>query len=579
MKNQLIALSLCLCSVGSFGQILFGKNHHFNPNTYPEYTNEASSKSIELINSNEIMTVGYVKEFGFNSKHDILLTKVDAVTGAVIWTKKYGQPGVDEKAFGLTLGFDGQHIIVAGTVEGIGSEFRLTRAALAMKVNTSTGKVVWATECGQLHEDQEFRMVERNSGSPSTSQSQVPFMYTLVGSSTILNGASKVIYAACIFDFNGAQHWGRVYRTFLSSQIPGHSDVPTTMVRNEQDNLIITGTRYELNSFSKIFTIGIDASSGSLSDKYVRYAISDRNSYAGGICNVKVGSTTSYGLVFTTQSPKLKVKGINEAVTVIHLDQACKPINSRYYWVPGRSKNQGLSIFQSKVNDNDFFVYLNSKNNTNNPGILRTNLNGNTVSYIHMDVADKKGTYMLQTSAGYFFKATAQGFQNGFLFNRSLNDGRSFCSYTDGIDDYDVTVSNSSYPYTAQLFGDDSKREVTLVNIPTSTTECTFSGGASLREASEASGDATAADFFKVFPSPISENQSTVQLQYRIENQQVVTIQLFNALGQRVLEEQRTLKSGENQLSLDSQVLSSGINLMVISSADGVLFSTKLLKQ
>jgi len=573
MKRYVLALALIFSGFAGFSQ--FNNNYYFSPNTHPNYSDLTTVKATALVNSDEIMTVGYAREAGSNFRHDIIIMKTKSSNGSVIWAKSYGLEDLDEKGYGLTVSYDKRHIIVAGTAQD--KDNPTDWNALAMKINISTGNVVWSTQLGKVGEYQEFRMVERTYPGPF-----LPLLttYTLVGFSSLENQVKAVIYAAAVSDFNGAQIWANLY--LEANTFPKVTDLSFNMVRNPENNFIISGTRYVDQKPSDIFTVGINPFTGALSDKYIRYDVEEKDHYEGSICTVKIDDFNGYGLAFTTRDPNVDL-GVGEAITVMLLDKERTPINTNHYWQPGHSVNRGLSIYQSTVQIKTFDVYTNTVRTTNNPGFLNVDVDGPEnyfLKYNKQEVANNKyPTAMVQAKFGYTAKALHRNGENGFLLARLNPDGKTECAKEEDIKRDKREAKFETRDYSDFDYGDDKKRDIKVKEVHGKMEKCDGTGGTSFKYAVAEAAEETEATSFEVYPNPVSANETNFTLNYQVAASQAVEIEVYNTLGQRIYVSKTTLTGGANQLLIDANNLSVGINLVIISNEGGVLHQAKVMKQ
>ncbi len=574
MKSSITLFAFTLFALASVGQV-FNNNYFFSPNSDPDYSDRSTLKATELVSPDEIMTVGYVREPGSNTRFDIIIVKTKSSNGAVIWANRYGLEDLDEKAFGLTLSYDKKHIIVAGTAQD--KENPTDWNALAMKVEISSGNVVWSTQHGKAESYQEFRMVEQAYPGPFFPSQPT---YLFVGSTSIDNQLKSALYAAAIFDFNGARQWSNIY--LETNLFPKVNDLSFGMVRNNiNNNFIVSGTRYEDNLPSDIFTVGINPFTGVLTDKYIRYDVDQRNHYEGAICNVSVSGFTGFGLAFTSRDPGV-ASGINEAITVLLLNQDRKAIRANHYWQSGHPNNLGLSIYQSTLELKTFDVYTSTIRNTNNPGFLNVDLDGPINYFLKYNRSefsnDKYPTALVRTKLGYTAKALHLNTnENGFLLAGTQPDGKTECAEEEPINRKEREAKSEAREYKEFDFGDDKKREIEKKEVNGKWAQCDGTGGGTFKN-DDIAGFESAVEF-SVYPNPITSDESDLRIAYTIEESAMVDVEVYNSLGQMVFTGREMLNAGGDQLSLDASKLSSGMNMIILRSGNQVVYQSKVIKK
>lgn len=575
MKPTLLLVASVLWSVGMNAQV-FNTNYVFPSSSIPDYQDRTTLKATELVNDEEIITVGFALEPTSNSKNDLILTKTKAANGAVIWANRYGLSGFDEKGFGLTLSYDKKHVIVAGTAEDPDNPGDWN--ALAMKVEISTGNVIWATQHGEKDSYQEFRMVEQTFTGPFFPSLPT---YFFVGRTSIANQVRSVIYASGIFDFNGTEQWANLY---IDAELhPNVNDLAFQMVRdNENKNYMIAGTRYVSNQPSDLFTFGINPANGAISDKYIWYDVDEKNQYEGAICNQIISNFKGFGLAGTTRNPGVAL-GVDEAITVLWLNNDRSVLNAHYYWQEGHNSNKGLSIYQNTEELKTFDVYTSTTRNITSPGFLNVDVNGPINYFLNYDmdvnIDDFNPTAMVRTKYGYTAKALHANPQNGYKLAGLAPNGRTECAYEEKMDIKEQKFKFDSREYKDDQFGDDAKRKMEIIDIHGKWIFCDGSDGGPFKRSIGESIETATAGTFSAYPNPLNSDQSEFTIAYDLEESSQVSIEVYNALGQRVFSNVETLNAGGDQISISSDLFSSGVNLVVLRSGSDIVYQQKVIKE
>ena len=575
MKRSIATVSLVvLCLFGTaFGQV-FNNNYYFSPNSLPNYTDVTTVKATQLVNEDEIITVGFAREPLNSSKNDIVLVKTKSNSGTVIWANRYGLEGLDEKAYGLTVSYDKKHVIVVGTAQN--PEALTDWNGLAMKIEISTGNVIWSVQYGKTGTYEELRMVDR---SYNTLISFNP-TYLAVGSSSDQN-VKAILYGVSIFDFNGNQQWANRYLELSTFNLV--NDYAYTMVRNPDNRFFIAGTRYEVNKPSRIFTIGLNQFTGALSDKYVWYGVDEDRHSGGAICNIRTNED-GMGLAFSTFRPGVE-NGVDNAITVMRLDKNRKPKWINYYWQQSHKNNHGLAIYQSVEETELLNVYTNTFKSVNNPGFLALKDNDGDVKYFikynfNEQNNNKFATAMVQTKFGYTAKALHRDGENGFLLAGLKPSGKTECAEEEKMEVKRREAKFDSRDYNPYSFGAPERREIKKESVHGKAEKCDGTGGYSFRLAQESLIETNEVVLeSRVYPNPVASDQSTLTLEYTAPADQQVEIRFHNALGQQIYVKNVTLNEGNHVINLDATVLSTGINLVTIYADGEVLYQNKVVRK
>lgn len=572
MRHILSVLSLGLFGlVGSTTAQVFNNNYYFSPSSLPNYSDVTTVKASELVNEDEIMTVGYALESALSTRHDIVIVKTKASNGAVIWAQRYGVTDLEERAYGLTVSYDGKHVMVVGAAQSVDS--RTDVHGLIMKVEISTGNVVWSANYGEGGYDQELRMIERTYNGPF-----IPLLatYTVVGSTT-LSYSKSTLYALSILD-NGAQQWGNIYQETTSIS-PVIYDFPFTMVQNKSNDFIVTGTRYEGNQPTRIFTVGIDPLTGNLSDKYISYSIENRSHYEGAICNIDLDGRIYYGLAFTTYKPEVE-NSVVEAISVIILDENREPRRTYLYWQEGHPNNKGLAIYQSTENLRSLDIYTSTYRNTLNAGFLNIDIGGPVNYFLKYNIRqgdNKYATDMVQSKYGYIAKALHRDGENGFVLAGLVPTGKTECFEEERMLETNRDTRYEYHVYSERQFGRRAERDVRNEDVRYKEETCDGQPIGAL-EKTDLQTSSALINTFGIYPNPLGAEQTHFKLQYSLQEAKTVEITIYNALGELIHRQATVLAGGSNELVLDASALASGVNMLIIRNGETIVYQNKIIK-
>ncbi|MGD1847135.1 MAG: T9SS type A sorting domain-containing protein [Salibacteraceae bacterium] len=586
MKRSVFAVSMAMLCLGgtAFGQI-YSKNYYFG-NTIPNYNDVTTVKATEQVNATENITVGFARESSTTFSNDIVVAKTNHITGDVIWVKRYGVAGVDERAFGVDLTYNGQDVIVVGSAQEQNGSTR--RNAFAMRLQVLTGNVVWSNEYGAIGTDEDFKMIEKSFGNTSI-QPIVP-TYFIVGSSNT-NTQKSILYTAAI-DENGNSQYLKTYQEVFASNVV--FDVAFTMVKNKKGNFIVAGTRYENTQPSRIFTVGFSPTTGLVSDKYLFYGAEVGRLVGGSIERLTFtrSAKEAFALTFTSASPDVE-PGVTTAISVLLLNEDREPKWLNYYWRPEHRSNQGYSIYQNPLEENWLNIYANTFKSRNNPGFLSVDMNTGNVNYfIEYNITDntdsKFATAMVEANPsfggfGYIAKALHRDGDNGFTLAGLDEFGRTICADITPVKKEEQKPGVAKRTYQDANYGTQLLRKVDKISISGKTDNCDGTGSSSFRLATAATDAVDGVDLneatgtYNVYPNPISQNGDQLKLAYTIADEKAVEISVFNALGQQTALRNYSLSAGEQVLELENELLSPGLNLITVRSEGEILYQARVV--
>lgn len=564
-------LSLGLFGLAGTTSAQFNNNYYFSSSTLPNYTDVTTVKATEEVSADELITVGYALEPGSQTTHDIVIVKTKSANGGVIWAYRYGLEGLDERAYGLTLSYDQKHVIVVGSAQN--KDDQTDWNGLAMKLEISTGNVVWSHQYGVIGEYQELRMIE-----PAFDFFVKKPLYLMVGSSSYKD-AKSMIYAVGIFD-DGSQLWSNVY--FDGGAYPDINDYAYTMIKNPYEKFILCGTRQDNNAKPQIFTVELDATTGNLTDRYIHYTIGERPHFEGAICNISLSGDVYYGMAFSSRESGVEV-GVDAVITTIVLDKTREPKVANFYWQKEHPQNFGLSIYQSTESEKLLNIYTSiyDLNGEFRPGFLNTDIPG-AVNYFFKYNADQAGskyaTAMEQTSFGYTAKALHFDGNNGFMLAATDANGKTECIIEEEMLRKEVEAKFKPVDYKQMEFGKVEKRDIKVEEVHGKMETCDGQNGQSFKNSGDAvqlAGENT----FRVYPNPMNADQPELRLEYSLEETQRVEISIYNALGQQTHSKVYTLPAGLNQLPLEVKTLSPGVNLLMIRKDNEVIYQHRVIME
>lgn len=594
---QLPLLLICLLFSGyGFSQV-YNRNYSLTP----VYKDKATVKSSVETTNGSIITVGSIAELSISTnpttaKNDAIVTKTDSL-GNHVWSVRYGVYNIDEQAHAVELTYDKNHVIVVGQAQiptissSIPTVYRTN--VLAFKINIATGNIVWSKTYGVTTGDEVGLMIKKLSFSNSSTV-RFPGLYTIVGTSRPRTGLDQSIkmYAVSIFD-NGNVYWTKRYGGGLgTSLIHTH---PFTMTYTKTNNLMIAGTRYEINRPSEVYTVGINPLNGSITDKFVRYRV-DKFGYVmgGAICRLKESYLGGYALAFTTSGGASSSSSYSgRKITVMKLNSTRKPLWTKYYWQPGNSINDGIAIYEHVgatdpiYNNIDVFVGV-STSSVSKPGYMNLKPNDGSVNYfLRYNKFDQYASKHIANDAiklksGYALKSLFKGslVQNkGFTIAKMATSGKTHCYTKEAMKELKVKTDVSTEAYYPVTHGIAFSKTLSKSGILVSVNSCYQFIPANKKETTNVE-DVSLKNTNKVkaFPNPIEDN-SALQVQYSSVTDGVLELKVYNALGAEVLLKKVEVTTGMNQIVLNTEQLTSGLNVLIISHDGEVISTQRIIKK
>jgi len=580
MKHLLIALLTGLNCIACFGQ--FNKNYSISIDSYKD---APTIKATKLVNEEEIMTVGYAKEAESKENvNDIVIIKTKQEDGKVIWAKKYGLDGLDEKGFGLTVSYDKRHIIVCGSAQNRSS--RTDWNALVMKINISTGDVVWSSQLGEIRHNEEFRMVEKSYANQAAVVG-VSGTYMLVGSNSYYED-KKTLYAASVYDHNGSSQWSNYYAN--RNTLDNIDDFAFSMVQAYANQFYICGTRKDEDK-SRIFTLRINPYAGNLTYSYVLIHVNNlyrnnMNQYGGAICKVNWSRSPQIGFAIacTSTDPQVGRGGfVEEAITMLILDQKGKSEYGGLYWERAYKGNRGLSVYQSSIKQRQHTldVYTNTFNETYQPGFMNINISG-TVNYFQKyddseGFDDKLPTSMVKNQYGYTAKVLNTNPEQGSRFQLAQlgQDGRTACMREENMLYQPVETEEELIEYVTTAYSRSSERAMESKDIEVRAGGC---GGEEVEveraESTQKFSKMNSLSEISVHPNPASGAVKVSIEGGNVENGSVV---LMSSTGSILCEKRLALDY--RTVEFDMVQLPSGIYIVQFTDALGNTEVKKVIKQ
>lgn len=582
MKRHSLACILLCMGIGfsgnTYGQGVT-RSYQFDNQLGDLQIGNKMDKSTIQVGPNEIITVSTVKESFLVNHTDVLMVKTRIDNGHVVWSKQYGRQGANERAAGLTLSHNGNDVIVVGSVNPNPNHWDIN--GLAMRINISTGAMLWNRHYGIVGTVQHWKMVERVS--PLNPRSPA---YFLVGTTiNPLFGAS--IYAAGI-DENGNANYIKEYHPLGASS---YTDEQPFDVVNTGANMIISGTTMtQRGVVRQNFTMSIEPLGGSVDGSFIQYSANGFHQASGGVLTPFALSTgINVFLLLGSLRPEQPNASFTKATVLYVLSKNRELIRLRPFWYTSVNETEGLSIYPNRLDPKNANIFLSIDGSAGfvsfDPiaGLLG---NGSILSKPAEVIS------MTQLDNGYVGKLEELGVSNPF------NPGYSGFQHVQ-LNEFGVSSCSAPVTYNYGLsFGSSVKSDFEGTNLGIdghisglfqqfdrqgSAENCDKTDPRVFRKAlvaEQAIEETYLQEGFSIFPNPVAQNGTPPQLKYSLGSDKQVELSVVNAIGQQLVSQELQLIAGENQLQLDQSWLANGLNFITVRSKDGqVLYQTKVVLQ
>jgi hypothetical protein len=121
-------------------------------------SNDERAYAVSVAANGELVVAGWTNSFGSGSR-DVLVMRLDSSNGTVLWARAWGGTGTDE-AIDLALASNGD-VVVAGATTSLGAG---GDDVLVLRLSGSSGAVVWARTWGGSSHDQVWAVAIASDG-------------------------------------------------------------------------------------------------------------------------------------------------------------------------------------------------------------------------------------------------------------------------------------------------------------------------------------------------------------------------------------------------------------------------------
>lgn len=560
-----------------FGFTTMGFSQIFNFDYYHGEKTSSTQTSLVADDKGNAASVHQVTESGIIADQlarDILVNVVD-VYGNVLFAKKYGNAGLNERGNTIASMANGDFIIAGTQLHPL----LRSNGVLAYRIN-SAGVIQWA----------------RWYGIPEARIGGEGFVIRKIDEDQLLiagNATSSRDLVALMIKSNGGLIWSKRYSRFSPSSETVETRVVTELIEDQTiDGYVIAGTHYDgsplsSNTKSHLFTFGIDFN-GDITRKYIKYELNDYLSFNPAMSVAfQAGS-----FVLTCGATRTISDGLPTTYTVVmELDDNLEPLWTMLYFSPNTINQHGHSIYKADEANaymvgcsyqgfslTDIFV-------PRNTAFLNVRPNGKpNYLYRYKTNMQQQSTYMAfdEPNNAFLIKSdNSVGTNSSLGLIRTNLYGYSNCVRSELVDAFEVKTEFKTIPFGATSFGGSYYTYLSTVDFHLRADQCFYhaADGEDNAELRMEEKEETKVNF-TVSPTLLSMQNEAVTIAIQLAAPTALTIKVYDALGREVKQMEMNGFAGSNQLQLETAGLSAGINVIALIGANQQLLgTTKIIKQ
>lgn len=467
---------------------------------------------------------------------DILVTSTDKVTGVITWSFQYGAVNVDEAGFSMVRGLPGTLIIVGHRNE-IGQQ--VDNYVLCIN---DAGVVLWDLQFGSDEGYESSRLVIDAKGVAGTNA----FVVAGVTRNNPINNFRPMAYAV---DGLGNLLWHARYGGAAPPDDYQYY-IPTSMVINENLEVVIAGDAHDAGGPSSLFTMAIDGQDGSLLlPEIIHYDVLGDLSEERFPSIIRAENNQGYAMSFNA----IFGGGI-ERIGLMRLDNNRFETWTQFHWVSGEQVQRPINL-TLKAGNYEMSLFLKDVvgNTVGNPGVLRVMNIGNFIQgtrYSGFNCENVQHTFSDITGA--FLGKVSQSLPAVFGLYRTNNlGGFNICS--EAILDANFSQFNSTtIPFEME---EGLEYEIDILNpgvpvvIPAMISQmvCFTSSSLLLDETTAVDQQGVEQALLQVYPNP-SQGNVTMSITKTVANG---SVQIIDPLGRIVFQEE--LSAGTFQVDLSKK--------------------------
>lgn len=505
-------------------------------------------------------SAGAVREGNSSSTHDISLTQFDD-HGDLLWSKRYGQTGIDEVGNAAVRG-DNDDIIVVGQ--------RNYSQGLITAIDGVTGTINWTTSVSDIQGTEELTAVAEIGSTGD---------YIAVGTSRY--GSSHEFFVVKFPGATGTPTWSMNNQPPFAIGTPNYQIIPTNMVHIPgQQLMLVTGTVIR-GTTTRAFAAHLSTNNG----QFTLFKVFDVSinsptdaSTGGDICMI---NSQESAMVFTTHRGGI---GGPCFITYMRLNALLAPSMHLVYDVyqPGSPAVQQEYGYGNNcyLQGNSLAVGMTVGTSPIDQAIgsLQIDLNTGNASNIetYSSFAPLSGNGMTKGQSGqYFFKSGFTSLTDEFQFISSDIPSTALLSLCiEGMTAQPnlATVLSTDVNFTWLLHGTPLSH--TIFSDPVNgvyQNHCPANGIGGIISFKKAP---TSIDYLSeggtsIYPSIVRKGENVTIESTVLES----TIIVSNALGQQIYSTQTSSTAGVPHI-LNADVLENGINFISMLDASGTMLSS-----
>lgn len=564
-----------------FGFTTMGFSQIFNFDYFHNEKTSSTQTSLTADDQGNAASVHQVTESGIIADQlarDILVNVVD-VSGSILFTKKYGNAGLNERGNSIVSMANGDFIIAGTQLH----PYLRANGVLVYRIN-SLGAVQWARWYGISD--------ARVGGEGFVIRKIDEDQLLIAGTAT---SARDLI--GLMIKSNGGLIWSKRYSRINPSSEVVDTRVVTELIEDQTiDGYVIAGTHYygnpeRANVRSNMFTFGIDFN-GNVTRKYIEYELKDYWSFDPAMSIAfQAGS-----FVLTAGAMRTASDGLPTTYTVVmELDDNLEPLWTMLYFSPFTINQHGHSIYKADYANaymvgcsyqgfsfTDIFV-------PKNTAFLSVRPNGKpNYLYRYKQNRQQLSTYMAfdEPNNAFLLKSdNTVGPDNSLGLIRTNLYGYSNCAQTESVDAFEVKTAFKKLTFGATSFGGAYYTYLSTVDFPLRPDQCFSHAGASSEDPAERRAGQTASlqnglAKFTVTPTLLSLQNEAVSVQVEVDIAMELTLRVYDSLGREVKQLIQQAHAGSNRMELQTGELPAGINVIALMGPNQELLgTTKIVKQ
>jgi len=577
MKKINFTIILQLIAGLSFTQI---HNTGYLPADNTKGFGESEMSSMLSAADGSVVTVhNYEESNGQTGSNDVQVLKVDQL-GNVLWSRDYGQVGMDDKIYSIAETDSGGYMLV-GTRGKIQGSYRHWTMVLDALGNVMMEHLVFDSSNGMY--DATARVVARTSEAAET------YFVAGVRACTACINSSNQLNVMKV-NAMGMPIWNKIYSEYGIDDVGTrilNPDLVTSMVEDPTTlGFVLTGITTDENGFGEfntgrscnvIWTIGIDLS-GAIFNQYKQHEI---NPPGLGGCSVVLEPHINVALDGSSFVIAAGLRGSivdgsgTGAVVYLPLSPTLTTINNARLYYPERgSIERGNSIYPDPAG---FYAIGCTADRTDNTlyttdedriGFLKIDAGGDPIDFhTYISGSYPASSFMTQkvNQTGYVLKTdmTHTGVTAIGLIHTDLS-GASDCTIRRQVTTVDPLIETIRETYVP----------IDWVHVCTMVPSGTWPDPVARLNCTELtpigvlprSAKAKAIEQLRVYPNLINDASDELTIEIDLVQTQRIEFQIVGSSGRILHSGEKKCQAGYNSFKLDPNVFDTGINIVRVKA-------------